>query len=257
VPQPGHATKNRTAVKSERAPCPGQIGTLSSSPSAKLAPVRLGFLDPTLFLPVPDPAAALRHAVLVGLFTAACVILIQPSFLARFIHAPRAERALSWIKADETILATVAEQNRRLAAAPERWDRASDETWRAEAEAGGGAFVNEHLRRPASRRLRQLIGASGGTIRHAIVMDAKGRNAAVADLTADYVQGDEAKWLMTFGRPSGTRHVAPLEPGHDGTYRACWLSEPLVDAATSRPLGAVAIALDAALVGPVLCRPTP
>ena len=72
-------------------------------------------------------------------------------------------------------------------------------------------------------------------------MDNKGRNVAVAFATSDYFQGDEAKWLETFGKPLTTRHRAPPEPGHDGTFVAVWISAPLIDVTTQEPIGAVAL----------------
>ena len=44
--------------------------------------------------------------------------------------------------------------------------------------------------------------------------------------------------------PSGARHVGPLEPGHDGSFVACWVSAPLNDPETQAAIGAIALEVD-------------
>jgi hypothetical protein len=198
-----------------------------------------------------------RPALLVGLLAIALGFLFWPGLAARLIHAPRAEAAMEALQRDRVIREAVLAQNSHLATAPDAYTTAMDETWLAEKSRGGGPIIDAMLALPASERLRAIVAASGGAVRHVIVMDARGRNVAIPFPTSDYFQGDEQKWLATYGRAPGTRHVAPPERGHDGSFAACWLSIPLNDAETGAALGAASFELDAALVGNALCRPTP
>jgi hypothetical protein len=59
---------------------------------------------------------------------------------------------------------------------------------------------------------------------------------------------------MTFGRPLETRHIGPLETGHDGTFPACWVSAPLNDTHTKAAIGAISLEVDARLVRDTWCR---
>ncbi len=51
---------------------------------------------------------------------------------------------------------------------------------------------------------------------HAILMDEKGRNTAIAAPTTDYWQGDEAKFIGTAGKASLEPQRGDIEQRHDG-----------------------------------------
>jgi hypothetical protein len=193
-------------------------------------------------------SAPLRATVLACLLAAAVALAAWPGLTAQFVYGPRLEAIIADLHSDPLVLDSVREQNRRLAHAPEAHTSAMDDAWVAEKNRGGGPTIDAMLASPLSRHLRGIVGASGGVVRHVIVMDAGGRNVAAPFATSDYFQGDEPKWLATFARAAGSRHVAPRELGHDGSFVACWISEPLNDPRTGSPLGAMSIEVDANLV---------
>jgi hypothetical protein len=199
-----------------------------------------------------------RTAQLLGLLLVAGVSLagtiLGQRLWARHVGAPRAEGLIAALRGDPVVIAAIREQNRRLAATTEDDTEAMDAKWRTEKSAGGGPLIQSFLGSPASLHVADLISRQD-VVRLIIVMDDRGRNVAVSAPTTDYFQGDEPKWLETFGRPSGHRHVAPLELGHDGRFFACWVSEPLNDPATGEALGAIAVEIDEWRTGGVLCRP--
>jgi hypothetical protein len=205
--------------------------------------------------PYPWRQAAWRRVVIVAILIAAATAgLWWPPLAARWIYVPRVEWLISAIKSDPLLRAAVEDQNRRFARVPEAFTTTMDEAWIAEALGGKGPMIDRLLNTPASARLRKTMSRTFGSVRNIILMDAKGHNVAIAGLTTDFFQGDEPKWLATFGAAPGTRHLSSLERGHDGTFAACWLSEPLNDRDGANPIGAVSIELDAALVFGRLCK---
>jgi hypothetical protein len=198
-----------------------------------------------------------RVAVLAALLAVAVAALAWPWLMARLVYAPRAERLVAAIRTDPRILDAVVAQNALLADKTPAWAIEQDRIWGEEKRAGGGPFLDAVLARPASERLRELVGASGGVARHVIVMDASGRIAAVPLPAFNFWQFPKPKFQKTFALGAGARHVNVLEWGHDRSFVACWLSETLVDPATKQPIGAFAIELDHAYVRDALCRPTP
>lgn len=160
---------------------------------------------------------------------------------------PAIDAFLAAVARDPLVLAAVAAQNAALAGQPDSEIAALDAQWTAEAARGGGPLVDAVLAMPASRRLAALV-AGSGVARAAIVMDDRGRNAAVSFATTDYLQGDEAKWRETFAKPPGTRHAGRPEQGQFGEAAVCWLSEGIADPATGAAIGAVSVAVDAGRV---------
>jgi hypothetical protein len=204
-----------------------------------------------------DSRSQRRTAVLAGLLALAVACLAWPWLMARAVYAPRAERLVAAIRADPRIADAVRAQNALWADKTPAWAVEQDRIWGEEKRAGGGPFLEAMLARPASQRLRALLADTGGVARHVIVMDASGRIAAVPLPAFNFWQFPKPKFQKTFPLGPGARHVNVLEPGHDGSFVACWLSETLVDPDTRQPIGAFGVELDYAYVGAALCRPTP
>jgi hypothetical protein len=204
-----------------------------------------------------DSRSQRRTAVLAGLLALAVACLAWPWLMARAVYAPRAERLVAAIRADPRIADAVRAQNALWADKTPAWAIEQDRIWGDEKRAGGGPFLDAMLARPASQRLRALLADTGGVARHVIVMDASGRIAAVPLPAFNFWQFPKPKFQKTFPLGPGARHVNVLEPGHDGSFVACWLSETLVDPDTRQPIGAFGVELDYAYVDAALCRPTP
>jgi hypothetical protein len=148
------------------------------------------------------------------------------------------------VQADPLLHQAIRSQNLELAQMDQAGIDQLDAKWMDEKSKGGGSLIAAYLAHPVSQHLRTYLSKSGTMIRHAILMDNKGRNVGVAAVTSDYFQGDEAKWLETFARPVTTRHVSDLERGHEGNFVARWISAPIWDEASKEPLGAIALEYD-------------
>ncbi|HYF53696.1 MAG TPA: hypothetical protein VEA41_05515 [Salinarimonas sp.] len=193
-----------------------------------------------------------RLAAQVAALTALVLVLAQPDLPERAYFAPSAERTLRALAAEPGIRAVLAEQNRALAGAPEAWTDAAEAAWSREALEGGGSFLNAVLRRPASRSLRAMVRRSP-VVRHAALYDRAGRIAAAAQPLPAYRFAREPGWAALAALPPGARHVGPREPGHAQTFAACWVTLPLRDPSGALA-GALALELDAEVVGATLCR---
>jgi len=77
-----------------------------------------------------------------------------------------------------------------------------DNTYRSEVLAGGWQMVRQLLNKPVSRYLKSKQDDSQGAIVEFFVTDRHGLNVGQGTITSDYWQGDEDKFLKTFGRQS-------------------------------------------------------
>jgi hypothetical protein len=197
-----------------------------------------------------------RVAILAAALIIAGTAAAMPYVMQHMVYGPAAEKALARLHQDELILEAVRAQNVELKNKDEAWAIAHDALWAAEKKAGGGPVLEATLTKLASSRLREIIAATGGVVRHVIVMDEGGRVAAVPWPSFNFWQKPKAKFQNTFLLGKTARHVNRLERGHDGTFIACWLSETLIDPVTQQPIGAIGLELDHAYVGKALCTPT-
>jgi hypothetical protein len=204
----------------------------------------------------PRPARAFRLVALIGL-AALSAAALWPVARERLIYAPRVAAAFAAVEGSDAFRAAVLSQNEALAGETQAEIDARDATWIAERARGDGPLVRAHLDRPASAELRRIVSASNGVIRHAILMDDRGRNVAIAAPTGDYWQGDEAKYLRTFAVGRAAEHRSVPQRGHDGTFVGCWASRTVTDARTGAPIGAISLEVDAERAGKAFCGNDP
>ncbi len=115
-----------------------------------------------------------------------------------------------WVGSSHLIEA-LREQNRRNAGLTQDRIDELDGKWRAEAKSSVRPTIDPVLGRELSQRLRIWRQLSDGVVTEIIVMDDKGMNVAVSDVTSDYWQGDEPKWTETFAKGSLAPHVGEVE----------------------------------------------
>jgi hypothetical protein len=179
-----------------------------------------------------------RQAILVAL-----LVILAGYPLARWgadaLFAHFADSAAATIVADPELLSAVRSQNARLSAQSQAEIDAIDRLWIEERRNPDGPLTSAMLREPASARLSALLAKSHGALTHAILMDEKGRNVAIAAPTTDFWQGDEAKFLDTAARASTEIDRGLVERRHDGRGAACWLSRTIFDG--GKAIGALAV----------------
>ena len=108
------------------------------------------------------------------------------------------EQVKGWLS-DPAVVDAIKAQNATTGSYDDAKIEELDQTWRAEAKAGGGDMINATLGNALSTFLKGKKDASGGMFSEIFVMDAKGLNVGQSDVTSDYMQGDEGKFQKTFG----------------------------------------------------------
>lgn len=146
---------------------------------------------------------------------------------------------------DPAILAAIAAGNAAHAGlTPEQID-AMDKTWRAEVEQPLRPTIDQVTGNAASEALRARISADQGRTVEAFVMDATGLNVAAAAPISDFWQGDEDKFLKTFGVGPEAIEIGEVEFDESSQTWQVQASFTLTDPATGAPFGAMTIGLNA------------
>lgn len=97
----------------------------------------------------------------------------------------------------------------------------------------------------ASDFLREKMKVSNGAIVEMILMDARGLNAGVTDVTSDYWQGDEDKFLKTYPAGATAMDVGDIELDESSQTYQAQVSFTVVDPVTGAPIGALTVGLNA------------
>lgn len=121
-----------------------------------------------------------------------------------------------------------------------------DRKWRTETISESKPMIQALMANALSSFLMQKKRNSQGLYTEIFVMDAKGLNAGLTDVTSDYWQGDEDKWLKTFPAGPDAMHIGPVMRDKSTNLLQSQLSLPIVDPATGAVIGAIAIGIDLA-----------
>ncbi len=145
---------------------------------------------------------------------------------------------------DPEVVAAIKAQNARHVGLDDAKIDVLDKQWRAEAKAGGkGPLIDDLMGRPLSARLKAFKQANAGIVLEIFLMDDKGLNVAQADVTTDYMQGDEAKWQKTFLIGPAAVFVDDLDFDESSKSFQAQISATVVDPATKAAIGAITIGL--------------
>ncbi|HLQ20407.1 MAG TPA: hypothetical protein VK146_15645 [Tabrizicola sp.] len=146
---------------------------------------------------------------------------------------------------DPMIIAAIKGANLENAAITPEEILALDSQWKQDVGTKS-ALISGVTDSAASTVLRDYVAASEGKITEVILMDAKGLNVAVSDVTSDYWQGDEDKHQQTFGLGPDAIHVSEIEFDESTQTYQAQVSFTITDPATGLGIGAATIGLNAA-----------
>lgn len=152
------------------------------------------------------------------------------------------ENVKPWLS-DPLIVSAVEAQNAANAGLDRAGIVALDQRWRAETESDAHPTIDAVLASPLSQFLREKQDASDGAITEIFVMDAKGLNVGQSDVTSDYWQGDEEKFVESFGAGPGALFVDKAEKDESTQMLQSQASMTIVDAA-GKPIGAITIGIN-------------
>lgn len=148
---------------------------------------------------------------------------------------------------DPTVQAAIRAANSAHADMTEEQILTLDQAWRSEVGTGSTPTITPVLESPITQWLRDMVASSEGMITEIIVMDNRGLNVGVSDVTSDYWQGDEAKYLETYAVGPDAVHVSEIELDESSQTYQAQVSFTVVDATDGSPIGAVTVGLNAEL----------
>lgn len=152
-----------------------------------------------------------------------------------------------WLQ-DPVLIAAIRAQNLANAGLTQAQIDALDKTWRGEVGTMDAPTVSAVVNSPLSVFLRGKVVASGGAIAETFVMDDKGLLVGASGITSDYWQGDEDKFIRTYGRGPGAVDESPVEFDDSTQLYVGQVSVSITDPATGQVIGAITVSLDAEAV---------
>ena len=115
--------------------------------------------------------------------------------------------AIADILAEPIVEYTVLAQNTRFAGFGQDRVDALDTQWRAEREQDAQPLISAVLSNPVSTYLTRVQAQAIGLYTEIFVMDDLGLNVGQSNISSDFWQGDEAKWLETCAKGPGSVFV--------------------------------------------------
>lgn len=149
-----------------------------------------------------------------------------------------------------TVLEAIRAQNRDLLMIENDEIYRLDQQWRQETQTQKRPLINGVLQRPVSIYLKNLRKQSKGLYTEIFVMDAHGLNVGQSDMTSDYWQGDEEKWLKTFLAGKGAVHLGGVELDESSQTFQVQVSIPVIDPDADEVIGAATIGINLDLLLP-------
>lgn len=142
---------------------------------------------------------------------------------------------------DADLISAVKAQNAETEGLSDADIDAMDKAWRAEVGADASPTIDKVAAVDASAKLVELREASEGLVTEIFIMDAKGLNVAMSDVTSDYFQGDEAKWQETFLKGADAVHLGEVELDESTQTYQTQISVSLADPETGDAIGAMTV----------------
>ena len=124
-----------------------------------------------------------------------------------------------------------------------------DKQWRAETESAEKPLIARTVESRLSVHLKQVREQAQGLITEIIVMDSKGLNVGISDVTSDYWQGDEDKWTKTFAAGPDAIFIDEIELDESTQTLQSQVSLSVVDPATHAVIGAITFGVDMEALG--------
>ena len=153
---------------------------------------------------------------------------------------PRIEKLVT----DPSIIQALREQNEKHQSLTHKKILKLDNEWRKQMHARRRPMVDAILSKPVSLMLSEYKKQQNGTFTDIFVFDRFGLNVAQSNPTTDYWQGDETKFLDSFGVGSGAVSIGPLEYDDSTQTYQIQVSLTIDDPETLKPIGAITFGVD-------------
>lgn len=149
----------------------------------------------------------------------------------------------SWLDT-EPLIEAVRTQNRLHAELVPGEIELLDRQWRQEFRSREYDLAATLLQRDLSRRLRELEVETDGRLTQIILADRRGLNVAISEMTSDYLQGDESKFLAAVTLEPGQLHFDPVSYGESTRRFQVSVSRPLFDPDSGQVIGVLIVGVD-------------
>lgn len=161
------------------------------------------------------------------------------SQIQRFVDS----KLKTWM-ADPAVVEAIKLQNEQHKGLDEAGILELDQTWRSQADGGGGPLIADLLGRAISERLKANKSELPELITEIFVMDNLGLNVGQSDITSDYWQGDEAKWQKTYQAGPEQLFMDEVEFDDSTELFQTQVSMSISDPADGSVIGAVTVGLN-------------
>lgn len=151
---------------------------------------------------------------------------------------------LERIRSNTEVLAAVVRQNDINRTKPLNQLIKLDEQWQLAFKLGDLSFPKNIVNPSISQLLKKISVNSNELLSEIIVMDERGYNVAMVDMTSDYWQGDEDKFLQVYGRAAQTLHFDQIKYDASSKLFQVQVSAPLFLPKNKKAIGAITLGLD-------------
>ncbi len=149
----------------------------------------------------------------------------------------------SWL-ADSSVISAINNQNMRHASLDQTDIERLDNQWRSETSSNNRELVNAVLSNSLSSYLGDVKNGAGGLYSEIFIMDDKGLNVGQSDVTSDYWQGDEDKWIKTYLAGPDAVFIDEVKFDESTQTFQSQLSLSVIDPMTGITIGAVTVGVN-------------
>lgn len=142
------------------------------------------------------------------------------------------------------IIEAIRDQNKSYRSITKQDIKRLDQQWRNELNSDDRPLIDAVMAKPISNYLRQVRDQRHGLYTEIIVMDKHGLNVGQSDLTSDYWQGDEDKWLKTYLLGPDAVHISEVDEDESTQTFQAQVSISLIDRRNSEIIGAATVGIN-------------
>lgn len=147
------------------------------------------------------------------------------------------------IKNNGEIVNAVVQQNSNNKSKSVNQLKKIDGQWQLAFKVGDTKLSKTIVNQNISLLLKQLSAASSELLSEIIIMDERGYNVAIAEMTSDYWQGDEEKFTLVYSKPEQTIFFEHIKYDASSKRFQVQVSAPLYDT-QKKAIGAVTLGVD-------------
>lgn len=148
------------------------------------------------------------------------------------------------IRTNKEIIAAIVQQNSANRTKPANQLKQIDDQWQLAFTVNNLNFPKAIVNQSISHLLGQFAAHSGDLLSEVIIMDERGYNVAIAEMTSDYWQGDEEKFTQVFNTPPSTIYFDKIKYDASSKRFQVQVSAPFLHPQTQKPIGAITLGVD-------------